>query len=278
MTCCSPRCATRAGVLALSLIHMVRMSGRGLIAAFAAALCAAGASVASAAENGRIYYPVRADEKTNLLYSANGDGTCATRLTAGEDLVDSSPSTPSDGSPVYFVHTTHVDNHIADAQIYRMDPDGAGRRQITDYAHPPQGAARNPTHTVVDAAVSPNGRRLVLTLVADDYVTAVYAADADGSGLTQLTTPVAAEYDLGPSWAPDGKSVLWVRGDSHGSTIWQMNPDGSGQHAIAATTTGSSYGGMTWGTALFSPDATQILVPKREGGGDPGIAVMNADG
>src|SRR3954471_9735159 len=256
---------------------MVAVAGRGFTTALVVLLIGCSAPVAWGAENGRIYYPVRPDGQTQLLYSANGDGTCGSQLTTGEDLYDLSPSSSSAGTPVYFVHRTHNGNRVKDSQVYRMDPDGSGKRQVTDFLQPPVQANANPTRFVLDVDVSPNGSRLVLTRIDDDYRGRIYAADADGSGLTQLTNPVGSEYDGFATWSPDGASILFMRGTSSGSGVWQMNADGSGQHQIAAASAPSLYGGFDGAPPRLSPDGTQIVVPKGQGD-QTGAAVMNADG
>ena len=55
----------------------------------------------------------------------------------------------------------------------------------------------------------------------------IYMINADGSGLTQLTTDPAADHD--PSWSPDGTHIAFrSRRDGNGE-IYVMNADGSGQ-------------------------------------------------
>lgn len=253
------------------------MAGRGILIAFAALLVVCCAPVAWGAENGRIYYPVRIDEKTSVIYGANGDGTCAAQLTTGDDLTDLAASTPSAGTPVYYVHSVHDGNRVKDSQVFRMAPDGRDNRQVTDFRRPPAQPGANPTGIVEDADVSPNGKRLVMTLLGDDYRSRMFVSDTDGSGLTRLTSPAPGEYDGAPAWAPDGGSILFIRSGST-SGVWRINADGSGLHEIAAVSTpNDQYGGRVWSSPRLSPDGSRIVVTKTQAGAT-GAAVMNADG
>jgi Ca2+-binding RTX toxin-like protein len=249
------------------------------IVATGAVLIACCASVAQAAENGRIYYPVRDAKENDTIWGANGDGTCASQLSSGD--FDRAASTPSTGTPVYYLHQVNNGSLIGSAEVFRMDPDGTSQRQITDLNRPSADPRRNPTDYVEDVDISPNGRRLVMIVIGDDAQGRIYTADADGSGLTKLTEPVdgpGSWYPASPRWSPDGSSIIFVRGGSSYTAISVMNADGSGQRDIARVeATSGQYGGYNWSGALFSPDGARIAVAKREGS-DTGTAVMNADG
>jgi Tol biopolymer transport system component len=249
------------------------MAGRGLTTLLVALLAACCTSVAWGAENGRIYYSWGAGEDEHI-YSANGDGTCATELTSGQDLYDRSASTPSSGAPVYYVHSVKDGSRLKDAQVFRMNPDGSGNRQVTDYAIAPAQPNMNPTRYIEGAAISPDGSRLALSLYNEQRNLAIYVANADGSGLTQLTVD---GYDLDPSWSPDQRSILFKRGGSRSTAIWQVNADGSGQHQIATADDPDSYDNVVGGGPRLSPDGTRIAVAKNQGV-DARLAVMNADG
>src|SRR3954451_6439944 len=184
------------------------MPGRRSLMVLVALLVACCAPVAWGAENGRIYYNVRNDQ-TDVLYSANADGTCATQLTHGEAIYDWYPSTPLSGAPVYYVHSIKDGGRLKDEQVWRMNPDGSGKRQVTDYALPPAQPNMNPTGYIAMAAISPDGSRLVMSLYDQDRHIRIYLAAADGSGLTRLTNTTDGS-DVEPTWSPDGRSITFV--------------------------------------------------------------------
>jgi Tol biopolymer transport system component len=242
-----------------------------------ALLVACCAPVAWGAENGRMYFSVDAGQDEHI-YGANADGTCATQMTSGQDLYDRSASTPASGSPVYYVHAVKDGSRLKDAQVFRVNPDGSGNRQVTDFSQAPANPAMNPTRTIIDASVSPDGSRLVFSLYDQDREIKIATANADGSNLTVLTdSGTGGGYDQNPSWALDGRSVLFTRMGSRSIDIWQMNADGSDQHRIATSTDPDSYATVVGGGPRLSPDGTRIAVAKNQNG-NTGLALMNADG
>ena len=70
-----------------------------------------------------------------------------------------------------------------------------------------------------------------------DY-SAVWIMNENGSGATPLTLPADQSFD--PSWAPDGKRVLFnaAKGESQ-TSIYIMNPDGSAVTRITRPPAGS---------------------------------------
>ena len=74
---------------------------------------------------------------------------------------------------------------------------------------------------------------------------------SDGSELQNLTNNAAV--DAGPVWSPDGKRLLFVRGELSGaSQLHIMNADGSGAHPVTPR--------LGWEfDASWFPDGTRIL-------------------
>jgi Tol biopolymer transport system component len=93
-----------------------------------------------------------------------------------------------------------------------------------------------------------------IAFVSDrDGAKAIYLANADGSGVTRLTSGDS------PAWAPGGRRLSFQRGDS----IYVVGADGSGE---ARVTAGSH---PSW-----SPDGIMLAFTDTTGG----IDLVNADG
>jgi len=92
----------------------------------------------------------------------------------------------------------------------------------------------------------------------------IWAMNADGSDLTQLTT--GSEDDLNADWSPDGTKIVW----EGGGVIQVMNADGSNP----ITLINFLMGGYS---PKWSPDGTQIVFVSGWNGNWE-IWVMNADG
>jgi Tol biopolymer transport system component len=87
------------------------------------------------------------------------------------------------------------------------------------------GVARNLTNSLAVnewARCSPDGKQVVFDSSRDGDVFEIYVMNADGSGVTELTTPpLLGRY---ASRSPDGKQIVFRRGID----IYAINADGSG--------------------------------------------------
>jgi Tol biopolymer transport system component len=105
------------------------------------------------------------------------------------------------------------------------------------------------------------------------YLMEVDAAGAGGNPIRLTGDEEAENY---PSWAPDGKRLVYAR-DFNGSAIYAINSDGSGGQRLSPTPGFDA-------TPSWSPDGTRIVYVRLRQAPQPNIPpmtdirIMNADG
>jgi hypothetical protein len=119
-----------------------------------------------------------------------------------------------------------------EGDIWRMQPDGTGRVNITNSDSISENAP----------AVSPDGASIAFTGGG------VWVMDADGSNARQLHSG----NDGRPAWSPDGSKLVFLSAGS----LWTMGADGSDLHPIVALTIGSNP--TVAGFPSWSPDGARI--------------------
>ncbi len=99
----------------------------------------------------------------------------------------------------------------------------------------------------------------------------IYSMNADGSGVTRLTTNRAP--DLVPAWSPDGREITFTSGRDGNREIYVMNADGGDERRLTHDPARDLF--PTW-----SPDGRRIaFVRESKRGTFAGpIYVVNADG
>jgi Tol biopolymer transport system component len=139
-------------------------------------------------------------------------------------------------------------------QIFVIGSNGAGETNIT------QSASGNDS-----PSWSPDGTKIAFSSNRDGNWE-IYVMNADGSGVTRLTTNRSAD-DAAPVWSPDASRIAFHTNRDDNYEIYVMNADGSGQTNLTKES-GSEDAYPSW-----APDGSRIVFASE---GD--LYTMRADG
>jgi Tol biopolymer transport system component len=140
----------------------------------------------------------------------------------------------------------------AQSGSYRRLTNKRGYDAEASYSPDGQWIVFSSTRQAYDRDLSPAERKQLET--DPSYFGEIYImrADADGTGVTRLTT--VPGYDGGPFFSPDSKRIVWRRFDEAGliADVWTMNLDGSDARQI------TSFGAMSWAPYIH-PSGSYLL-------------------
>jgi Tol biopolymer transport system component len=173
------------------------------------------------------------------IYIGRLDGTPPFRIGGGTN-----PEWAPDGSRI-----------VVDG-MWAMNSDGTNPAKLTD-----------DLGLDYQAAWSPDGYQIAFMRESDSGQD-IYVVNADGSGMSALTSTGFSLQEEHPKWSPDGTRILFdvVSGPGGPHGVYVMNADGSGAVLLADGRAPS-----------WSPNGSRIaFASSRDGNND--IYVMNADG
>jgi Tol biopolymer transport system component len=259
-------------------------------------------------ENGRIAFNSdRRDGNDYDIWSMRSNGSEPTDLTADSEANEFFPSWRPDGRKLALMSNRATPtNPTGDYEIFVIDADGSGLRQLTandlDDENPswsPDGRklvfqrdfdpvfeqldydlftmqadgthqrnlTRSPDINEQDADWSPDGRRITFASDRDDDFE-IYTIRPDGSRVRQLTFNELA--DRYPAWSPAGHRIAFATDRDGNSEIYTMRADGSAQTRLTFNDADDTQ-------AAWSPDARRIaFVTDRDR--NPEIYAMRPNG
>jgi TolB protein len=155
----------------------------------------------------------------------------------------------------------YVGTGCCHAQIYVINADGTGARQLTkNLRRAPEGDYA--------PAWSPDGKRVAFVR-AIGRVSNIYLVNVAGGGVQRLTRTFGG--DQTPDWSPNGRQVLFASAAYKPgvdlSDIFVVGTNGRGRHALTREVGASD--------PAWSPDGRLIAFSRQK---PAGIYVMNADG
>jgi Tol biopolymer transport system component len=188
------------------------------------------------------------------IFSIQADGSGQTNLT-NDGGSNTDPTWSPDASRIaYTTQTTLV----------VMNANGTGRVTLIPYA--------DGLH-IADPAWSPDGSRIAFVrLLQPFFQTDIWLINADGTGLTQVTTTDSI-FETYPTWSPDGSMIAFSRGGD----IWKRH---LGTGVETKLTTNPFHD--SWPT--WSPDGSKIAFAATDRDDDGSgnnfyeLFTMNPDG
>src|SRR5262249_37737830 len=139
-------------------------------------------------------------------------------ITNSPDAIDNDPEWSPDGTKIAFTSHSAADpdpRNPSDAEIYTINPDGAGLTRLTFNNY----EERAPSW-------SPDGSRIVFMArvgIRGGNNFEICVMNADGTNFVQLTDN--AVFDGTPSFSPDRQKIVFHRSPAP-HQMWMMNADG----------------------------------------------------
>ena len=158
------------------------------------------------------------DPKRNGIYTIRvSDGGGLTRLTSNPGGGDIPGDYSPDGKRLVFVRLKN-DRPVG---IFVVNVDGSGLRRLT------------PQKMVLDesgfaGSWSPSDDILIVAHEGAGGPKRIWIVNVEGGAPRPLPIKLTCEFGCySPSWSPDGKSIVFVRGNGSGETIYTANADGT---------------------------------------------------
>lgn len=182
----------------------------------------------------------------------------AAGLTSGPAPAGGSASEAPPSGTLFFM----ADNRDFNSEIYRMKPDGTGRKRLTRFTLGGGAGDGRPS-------VAHRGNSLFFfRSVGSDRNVQMFKIGQDGSGLRRVTNPTGYKFRYSVAASPLGTQVAHLRGPN----IWTMRSDGSNPRRLTSYPSGVLALDLS-----FSASGKQLVFIKQTPKAQA-IAVVNAGG
>jgi Tol biopolymer transport system component len=183
------------------------------------------------------------------IAAMNPDGSGVTNLTNTQSPVNEErPAYSPDGARIAFDRRTPNEQ-----QIWIMNADGSGATRLTNQPYP--------ANQDFQPDFSPDGTSIVFTRCVNPGPAAqcdLWAMNVDGSNARDLTNTANPNNELGGSFSPDGRQIVFQFDDGN-DDLGMMNADGSNLRILTDTTPAGER------RPVFSGDGTRLAFSFDDG-------------
>jgi TolB protein len=191
------------------------------------------------------------DKRIKKLAIMDQDGANVRALTSGKDLVLTPRFSPTRQEVTYMSFDGDVPS------VYLLQLETGQREKVGNF----------PGITIAPR-FSPDGQRVVLSLLQDNGSANLYTMDLRSRAVTRLTNSSA--IDTSASYSPDGSQIAFESDRGGKQQVYVMSAGGSEPNRI-------SFGDGSYSTPVWSPRGDLIAFTKQSGG-QFSIGVMKPDG
>lgn len=191
------------------------------------------------------------DKRIKKLAIMDQDGANVRTLTSGKDLVLTPRFSPNKQEVTYMAFDGDVPS------VYLLQLETGQREKVGNF----------PGITIAPR-FSPDGQKVVLSLLQDNGSANLYTMDLRSRQVTRLTNSTA--IDTSASYSPDGSQIAFESDRGGKQQIYVMAAGGSEPNRI-------SFGDGSYSTPVWSPRGDLIAFTKQSGG-QFSIGVMKTDG
>jgi Tol biopolymer transport system component len=228
----------------------------------------------AAADGSRIVFTCTSDGPSICSSDRYGDDLRV--LTGGDRAYEDQPALSPDGTLIAYRRYPHggTPGFANPTEIWVMNADGSNPRNLTM-------DSRSQHHPTWSPSTFAGGMRLAFATetIRNGYlVSYIETMRADGSDRRELT-PDATQFDVEPSWSPDGSRLAFTRStESIGSDLMVVDVATGVVTPLLSTPLSGEQRGAAW-----SPDGQHVAFvsshePSNDGGFRAQIWTVRADG
>lgn len=190
------------------------------------------------------------------IYIVRPDGSDRTELTTAPNY-DANPTWGPGGHAIAFARGVGGMRETWDVFVLDVGPERETR--LTD-------TPEREMHT----SWSPDGGMIAFIQLGEEG-SDIFVMNSDGSDVRQLTATPEREFH--PKWSPDSRSLIYDSGGNDLRNVWTLDVESGEARQLTHLAPGQSAAAPAW-----APDGLRFSFALREGDGDEGLHVADADG